>query len=116
LLNEIGQRRIVGANDDELVFSGYRLNLLHGNVFQEQNLTLMKALDALVGIAKDENVSVRADTLQNAPRGCLVNAYGVAGQRKVGNRPWEFPKVTEWPGSRDARRRRRRRALLGTAD
>ena len=74
-------------DDDELVFPGYRQDLLHGHVFQEQNLAFMKVLDALVGIVKNEDVSIGADTLQNAPGGCLINVNGVAGQSDVGNRP-----------------------------
>src|SRR3954464_12853854 len=99
----------------EFVFLSYRQDLLHGDVFQEENLTFLKVLDARIGIVKNEDIAIGADTLQNGAGSYLVDVYGVAGQSDVGNRSRKFPKIMDTPGGRDTRCGGRR-TLLRTGD
>ena len=74
----------------------------------------MQVLNPRVGAIEHENVSIRANTLQNVPSGGLVDSNGVAGQGDISDSSRQLPKIVEGPRSWNAGRSRRRIVLLAT--
>ena len=77
-LNEVGQRSVVGANKNELVFLSYDKDPANCHIVQKQYLAFMKALNPLIGIVKDEDVPIGADALQDAMCGRFIDPDRVA--------------------------------------
>src|SRR5579862_3434290 len=114
LLNEFGERCVIRADDDEIIFPGYGEYLLHRNVFQKENLPLLEIANPTVAVVEHVDAPIKSDTLENPTRRRFVNSHRVAGQREIGNRAREFSQIMEAMSGRYSGSRRGRAVFRAT--